>query len=192
MVNSATAGRASARTGMGRVFAALVALGVALGMFGLAGPAPAKAATVADAATSQQAPSPRFSSGYDKTLLRLINSARTSRGIAPLKTTKKLSKASGKWSKRIAAKRKLSHDPKLRASVSAKAGCKSVRSWGENVAYTSGSANSMFSMYMNSPGHRANILNTGFTHVGVKSLKRASSWGGVYWNTMKFVTARCS
>ena len=192
MVTFATAEGASRRTSTARVMAALIALGVTLGLLGLAGPAPAEAVTVANASTSQSVPAPRFSSSYDKTLLRLINNARTSRGIAPLKTTKKLSKASGKWSKKIAAKRALSHDPKLRASVSAKAGCTSVRSWGENVAYTSGSASSMFSMYMNSPGHRANILNNGFTHVGVKSLKRAASWGGVYWNTMKFVTARCS
>ncbi|MFA7267346.1 MAG: CAP domain-containing protein [Candidatus Nanopelagicales bacterium] len=173
------------------MFATLIVLGLSLGLVGMAGASPAQARTSASASASQQPPAPRFSSSYDKTLLRLMNEARASRGIAPLKTTKKLSKASKKWSKKIAAKRKLSHDPNLRASVSAKAGCTSVRSWGENVAYTSDGAGSMFSMYMNSPGHRANILNSGFTHVGVKSLKRASNWGSVYWNTMKFVTARC-
>ena len=107
MVTFATADGASRRTSTARVMAALIALGFTLGLLGLAGPAPAEAVTVANASTSQSVPAPRFSSSYDKTLLRLINNARTSRGIAPLKTTKKLSKASGKWSKKIAAKRAL-------------------------------------------------------------------------------------
>ena len=102
MVTFATAEGASRRTSTARVMAALIALGFTLGLLGLAGPAPAEAVTVANASTSQSVPAPRFSSSYDKTLLRLINNARTSRGIAPLKTTKKKRKKErshrlGRW-----------------------------------------------------------------------------------------------
>lgn len=202
--------RGAAHAWLSRLVAVCVAIGVAAGLVALAGPlstanaalpaatSPAAASPALGAAgvwsvrSSSMAAVPRVASSYDKKLLRLINKARAANGVPALKTTKKLRKAAGKWSKKLAAKRKLSHDPNLRASVSSKAGCSNVMSWGENVAYTSGSASSMFAMYMNSPGHRANILERGYTHVGVTTVKRKASWGNVHWNTMKFVTARCS
>ena len=42
---------------------------------------------------------------------------------------------------------------------------------GENVAYAAWSAAEVMSLWMNSPEHRANIMNPGFTHFG----------GGVGW-----------
>lgn len=174
---------------MTRLLAPFVAMGLVACLFASAAPAHAADGPARASMTTVQ---PRATTSYDGMLLKLINNARTARGLPALKTTKKLGKAAGKWSKKLAAKRKLSHDPNLRASVSSKSGCRYVRSWGENVAYTSGSAASMFSMYMNSPGHRANILDVGYTHVGVKTVNRKASWGKVHWNTMKFVTARCS
>lgn len=39
--------------------------------------------------------------------------------------------------------------------------------WGENIADGYGSPSSVMSGWMNSSGHRANILYPGFTHVGV-------------------------
>lgn len=48
---------------------------------------------------------------------------------------------------------------------------------GENIAYGSNSAEYIVDMWMNSPGHRANILDSGFTHLGVGK-------SGVYWVQM--------
>ena len=129
--------------------------------------------------------------GYDARLLALINGARQADGVQPLTMTKKLRKSAKKWSRVTARTQSLRHDPNLRASVSRRGGCTNLRSWGENVAYTSKSADSMFAMYMNSPGHRANILDPEFRFVGVGTVNRAASWGVVHWNTMKFVTGRC-
>ncbi|HSQ58384.1 MAG TPA: CAP domain-containing protein [Gemmata sp.] len=44
--------------------------------------------------------------------------------------------------------------------------------WGENIAYGYTSAASVMTAWMNSPGHRANILNSTFTEIGV------SVWAG--------------
>ena len=51
--------------------------------------------------------------------------------------------------------------------------------WGENVAAGYGSASSVIDAWMGSSGHRANILNPGFTHVGVAVAYSAS--GTPYW-----------
>jgi uncharacterized protein YkwD len=39
--------------------------------------------------------------------------------------------------------------------------------WGENIAYGYTSAAAVMTAWMNSPGHRANILNSSFTEIGV-------------------------
>jgi uncharacterized protein YkwD len=48
---------------------------------------------------------------------------------------------------------------------------------GENVGYAS-SGQTVFSLWMDSPGHKANILNTDFTEIG---LGKASSGLSTYW-----------
>ena len=43
----------------------------------------------------------------------------------------------------------------------------SFSTWGENVAAGYRNASDVVDGWMNSPGHRANILNPGFTRIGV-------------------------
>lgn len=59
-----------------------------------------------------------------------------------------------------------------------------VRSWGENIARGQDSAGEVMDDWMNSPGHRDNILYDGFTHVGIGVLNLP---GGPWW-TQVFVT----
>lgn len=54
-----------------------------------------------------------------------------------------------------------------------------VRTWGENVACNQRSVADVMQAWMNSAGHRANILNPGFTHIGI-SITRDSR-GHAYW-----------
>jgi uncharacterized protein YkwD len=51
--------------------------------------------------------------------------------------------------------------------------------WGENVAYGYGTARAVVRAWMNSPGHRANILNRSFRHIGVGVQRGAN--GLLYW-----------
>jgi uncharacterized protein YkwD len=51
--------------------------------------------------------------------------------------------------------------------------------WGENVAYGYGSASAVVAGWMNSSGHRANILRSSFTMMGACS--STSSTGRIYW-----------
>ncbi|WP_215192155.1 CAP domain-containing protein [Exiguobacterium sp. s7] len=49
----------------------------------------------------------------------------------------------------------------------------SYRSWGENIYMGSSDPTQAVSAWMNSTGHRANILNGNFTHLGVGAAKNA-------------------
>lgn len=50
---------------------------------------------------------------------------------------------------------------------------------GENIAYGYPTASAVFTAWMNSPGHRANIENAGYTHHGVGRY-------GTYWTHVFF------
>lgn len=47
---------------------------------------------------------------------------------------------------------------------------------GENIARGQTSAQQVTNAWMNSPGHRANILNEDFTHIGVGYVEEGNYW----------------
>jgi uncharacterized protein YkwD len=53
------------------------------------------------------------------------------------------------------------------------------KSAGENIAKGQPSPEAVVNAWMNSSGHRANILNSTFTHIGV-----GYASGGSYWTQM--------
>lgn len=55
---------------------------------------------------------------------------------------------------------------------------------GENIAYGQPTAASVMNAWMNSAGHRANILNPAYTYIGVGAAK--NSKGVIYW-TQEFI-----
>jgi len=55
----------------------------------------------------------------------------------------------------------------------------SYRSFGENIAYGYTSPESVVKGWMDSSGHKANILNNGYTNIGVGTAKDAQ--GRIYW-----------
>ncbi|RMI30185.1 CAP domain-containing protein [Nocardia stercoris] len=52
------------------------------------------------------------------------------------------------------------------------------QAYGENIAQGQADANAVVTAWMNSPGHRANILNCGFTQIGIGI---ADGSGGPWW-----------
>jgi hypothetical protein len=64
------------------------------------------------------------------------------------------------------------------------AGIDGWRSVGENIAYGYPTPEAVETTWMNSPGHRANILNSGYTHIGVGAYNDNGTW---YW-TQVFAT----
>ena len=110
---------------------------------------------------------------YADQVLTLTNAERTSRGLRALAFNSCADGFADSWAKSLSVAGTLSHQP-LAPILSACA----ARSVGENVAYGNVTPAQLVKMWMDSPGHRANILNAGFTHLGVGDVTVSS--GRVY------------
>jgi len=114
-------------------------------------------------------------SGSDKKFAKKINNSRKGAGRGGLKLDPQLSKVAMKQTKTMISKNLLHHTPNLG---------KRVTKWnalGENVGY-GGGVDSLHKAFMNSPSHKANILNSKFRYVGVGALKAK----GFLWVTVVF------
>lgn len=101
-------------------------------------------------------------------VIDLVNAERAARGLAPMVWDQRLELAAQRHSDDQAAMGRISHTGSDGSSLVerlARVGF-SWRAAGENVALGQTSAASVMSAWMNSPGHRANILS-GNTRIGV-------------------------
>jgi len=141
----------------------------------LALPAASSAATSCPDADLQLASS-SFSRGRAATLC-LINGERTSRGLAPLSSSRHLLKAAQRYSRLMVRERFFSH---VSPSGSTLAGrvrrqtsyLRGARRWAlaENIAWGTGALATparIVAAWMKSSGHRANILRPGFRDIGI-------------------------
>ncbi len=109
------------------------------------------------------------SSISSETIVSLANSARVSSGLSELTTSSLLSKAAQNKANDMLAKQYFSHNTPDGATPWSfiKAVGYSYTTAGENLAIDFTDADSVQSAWMNSPGHRANIMNKNFTQVGI-------------------------
>ncbi|WP_211266906.1 CAP domain-containing protein [Nonomuraea candida] len=103
-------------------------------------------------------------------VVRLTNAERAKAGCKPLKHDAKLRAAAYGHSKDMATKGYFDHDSpsgegpgdRIRGS-----GFSPISTWGENIAAGQRTAAEVVNGWMDSPGHRANILQCSYTHIGV-------------------------
>jgi len=98
-------------------------------------------------------------------VIKLVNQSRASQGLRPLKENIKLDLKADKWAQHLRDVCDLSHS---RLDDGA------PEEWlklGENVGY-GGSIEIVHNAYLNSPGHRANIMDPAYTSMGA-----AAVWG---------------
>ncbi len=108
----------------------------------------------------------------ERTFLDRTNSLRSSQGIRSLTEHPALTAKAEAWAQHMASTGRLEH-----SALSAGLGGLDWRSLGENVGYSSPTSNTLLTihnMLAKSPGHRANMLNKGFTHMGVGVAKDSS------------------
>lgn len=119
--------------------------------------------------------------------LCLLNRERTSRGMKPLRTDGKQERAAAEHNRLMIKKRCFSHqcsgerDLVGRLESSGYLPCSCSWSVGENIAWGSGSTSSPASIvgaWMNSSGHRANILNKSFDEIGIGIHSGSPAGGG--------------
>lgn len=93
-----------------------------------------------------------------------MNADRAANGLAPLTWNDRLAGIAQNWASTIAQRGSLTHQ-----DMNAVLGQSGFGRVAENLLYGPGgsTAADMESMWMNSPGHRANILNPAYTAAGV-------------------------
>jgi len=91
-------------------------------------------------------------SAWEYRVVDLTNKERTARGLRPLKVVKQLMDDARSWSQTQAQSRRMYH---------------SRMGYGENVIYGYKTPEAQMTAWMNSSGHRKNILNPSYTEIGV-------------------------
>lgn len=123
---------------------------------------------------------PQFVSNEQWQVLSLTNAERAKQGLAPLSTFSTLTSAAQVRSGEISTQADPSHTrPNGTSCFTALSGVP-YYSAGENIAAGYPLPQSVVTGWMNSPGHRANILTEDFRHLGVGYTKRSGGYG-YYW-----------
>ncbi|WBB81963.1 CAP domain-containing protein [Micromonospora sp. WMMD882] len=148
-----------------------------------AAPAPRRATTAATTAAA----APVTGGTEQAQIVALVNAERAKAGCGALTVDDKLTTAAQRHSEDQAATRKMSHTGSDGSNVGdrlARVGY-AWRGYGENVAWNQSTPAAVMDAWMNSSGHRANILNCSVTEIGV-GVARSN---GPYW-TQVFGTPR--
>ena len=131
----------------------------------------------------EQKPSTDFSS-YQQQVLDLVNAERAKRGISALTLDSSLSSVATKKSQDMVNKNYFDHTSPTYGSpfdMMKQFGI-SYRSAGENIAKGQKTPQEVVAAWMNSEGHRKNILNPNFTNLGVGIAKDSNKT--TYWTQM--------
>jgi len=115
---------------------------------------------------------------FEQEVVKLTNAERTKAGLAPFKTDDKLMAAAREKSQDMQSKNYFSHTSPTFGSPfdRMKALGITYKSAGENIAQGQRTPQEVVQAWMDSPGHRANILNAKFTHIGVGYVKTGNYW----------------
>ncbi len=98
--------------------------------------------------------------GEEGDFISRTNASRAASGLASLRVMADLTSVARGQSERMGREDRLYHNPNLTTEVS------NWQSVGENVGY-GGSVGAIYDALYASPGHRANILNTVYTEIGI-------------------------
>jgi uncharacterized YkwD family protein/spore coat assembly protein SafA len=123
---------------------------------------------------------------YENQVITLVNKERTSRGLQSLKQNYQLCKIARYKSQDMVNKNYFSHTSPTYGSPFKMMEYFGIRfsAAGENIAMGQPTPQSVMTAWMNSPGHRSNILSPAYTQIGVGAAK--DSRGVIYW-TQQFI-----
>jgi uncharacterized protein YkwD len=148
-----------------------------------AAPTPTETSAAPQPTTSEAAPPPstkpvaRVASSTAEQVISLVNDERTQAGCKPLTEESHLTKAAQDYSDDMSARNFFAHtnpegvtfDQRIKNAGYSKPGA-------ENIAKGQTSASQVMTAWMNSEGHRANILNCSLTKIGVGVTTKGWYW----------------
>jgi len=123
----------------------------------------------------------------EQQVVNLVNAERAKAGLKPLKADWELARVARFKSEDMRDNRYFDHNSPIYGTPfqMMKSFGINYRSAGENIAAGQTTAESVMKSWMNSPGHKKNILSPSFTHIGVGYAKGGSY--GHYW-TQQFMS----
>jgi uncharacterized YkwD family protein/spore coat assembly protein SafA len=115
---------------------------------------------------------------FEGEVVRLINEIRVSNGLKPLTDDWQLSRVARYKSQDMKDIGYFSHTSPTYGSPfeMMKSFGITYKTAGENIAKGYSTPKAVVDAWMNSPGHRANILNASYTHIGVGYVESGSFW----------------
>ena len=118
---------------------------------------------------------------YEQEVIRLVNEIRVQNGLSALTYNWELSRVARIKSQDMVDNRYFSHTSPTYGTPfqMIRAFGLSYRSAGENIAYGQRTPQAVVNAWMNSSGHRANILSSSYTQIGVGYVAN-----GHYWTQM--------
>jgi uncharacterized YkwD family protein len=117
-------------------------------------------------------------SNYANQVLTLVNSERSKAGLKPLKLNSTLTKSAQAKSQDMHDKKYFDHNSPTYGTpfqMMSKFGYKYSYA-GENIAMGQKTPKEVMDAWMNSQGHRANILNSNFTEIGIGYVADGNYW----------------
>lgn len=123
---------------------------------------------------------------FENEVIRLVNVERGKNGLAPLAANWQLSRIARYKSKDMADLNYFSHTSPTYGSPFTMIQSFGIKfsSAGENIAMGQSTPAQVMNAWMNSPGHRSNILSPSYTEIGVGLAKNKN--GTCYW-TQQFI-----
>jgi uncharacterized protein YkwD len=120
-------------------------------------------------ALTQQAVQPSQNGSVQQQILTLVNVERKKVNLQPLTLNNKLGQAAQNHTNDMVSKSYFSHTSPTGGTMTSRVNAVGYvySTIGENIAAGSSTATATMTQWMNSPGHRANILNPKFRELGV-------------------------
>ena len=117
-------------------------------------------------------------SQFEQEVVELTNVEREKNGLEPLKADKELSRVAREKSNNMAEVGYFDHNSPTYGSPFDMMQSYGIdyRTAGENIAKGQQTPEEVVNAWMNSSGHRANILNGDFTHIGVGYVEQGNHW----------------
>ena len=115
---------------------------------------------------------------FENEVIRLVNEQRAKNGLKALTANWELSRVARYKSQDMVDNRYFSHTSPTYGTPfqMIKAFGLSYRTAGENIAYGQRTPQAVVNAWMNSSGHRANILNASYTQIGVGYVSNGHYW----------------
>lgn len=138
----------------------------------------AKPEVTPDKSTGEKQETSSELSAFEQEVVKLTNAEREKQGLAALKIDTELSKVARAKSQDMKDNNYFDHNSPTYGSpfdMMKKFGI-SYTTAGENIAQGQQTPEEVVQAWMDSPGHRENIMNSSFTHIGVGYVESGNYW----------------